>query len=437
MRSGEWVPPVPPPHPATESGGNPTMQILEGVRLALQQIRQEKLKSFFSLIGVIIGVMFLIMVVSVVEGMDRYIEEDFAQEIFGVQTIQVVRFPSVQVNTSASDWRAWSRRPPVTLDEADAIRRQLSVPGRVGVESFTRGSVRTDDGREAEGLLIFAISEEVLTIRTFQVDEGRPFSRQEAARGVPVVILGTSAADALFPDGSAVGERVRIRGFPYRVVGVLEDQGTVLGIPLNDRVLIPAISRAGRTRPERGAVDGILVQVDRGEDLPIARMDIEAAMRMERRLRPADPNNFGMETADESLAFWDNISNILFIALPALVGISLVVGGIVIMNIMLVSVMQRTREVGIRKALGARRRDIVGQFLVESTTLSAAGALLGVALGVGLAAAIRTFTPLPTSVALPWVILAVVLGMTVGIAAGVYPAYRASQLDPVEALRSE
>ena len=413
------------------------MQILEGVRLALQQIRQEKLKSFFSLIGVIIGVMFLIMVVSVVEGMDRYIEEDFAQEIFGVQTIQVVRFPSVQVNTSSSDWRAWSRRPPVTMAEADAIRRQLSVPGRVGVESFTSAAVRTDDGREAEGLQIFAISEEVLAIRTFQVEEGRPFSRQEAMRGVPVAILGLSAAEALFPDGNVLGERVRIRGFPYRVVGVLEDQGTVFGISLNDRVLIPATSRAGRTRAERGAVDGILVQVDRAEDLPIARMDIEAAMRLERRLRPTEANNFGMETADESLAFWDNISNILFIALPALVGISLVVGGIVIMNIMLVSVMQRTREVGIRKALGARRRDIVGQFLVESTTLSAAGALLGVGLGVGLAAAIRTLTPLPTSVALPWVILSVVLGMTVGIAAGVYPAYRASQLDPVEALRNE
>ena len=413
------------------------MQILEGVRLALQQIRQEKLKSFFSLIGVIIGVMFLIMVVSVVEGMDRYIEEDFAQEIFGVQTIQVVRFPSVQVNTSSADWRAWSRRPPVTMAEADAIRRQLSVPGRVGVESFTSSSVRTDEGREAEGLQIFAISEEVLAIRTFQVEEGRPFSRQEAMRGVPVAILGLSAAEALFPDGNVLGERVRIRGFPYRVVGVLEDQGTVFGISLNDRVLIPATSRAGRTQTERGAVGSILVQVDRAEDLPIARMDIEAALRTERRLRPTESNNFGMETADESLAFWDNISNILFIALPALVGISLVVGGIVIMNIMLVSVMQRTREVGIRKALGARRRDIVGQFLVESTTLSAAGALLGVGLGVGLAAAIRTFTPLPTSVALPWVILSVALGMTVGIAAGVYPAYRASQLDPVEALRNE
>jgi len=216
------------------------MHILEGVRLALQQIRQEKLKSFFSLIGVIIGVMFLIMVVSVVEGMDRYIEEDFAQEIFGVQTIQVVRFPSVQVNTSSADWRAWSRRPPVTMSEADAIRRHLSVPGRVGVESFTSGAVRTDEGREAEGLQIFAISEEVLAIRTFQVEEGRPFSRQEAMRGVPVAILGLSAAEALFPDGEVLGERVRIRGFPYRVVGVLEDQGTVFGISLNDRVLIPA-----------------------------------------------------------------------------------------------------------------------------------------------------------------------------------------------------
>jgi putative ABC transport system permease protein len=413
------------------------MQIREGVLLALRQIRQEKLKSAFSLLGVVIGVVFLIVVVSVVEGMNRYIEEDFATQIFGVNTVQVRRIPQVQVNTSAAQRREWQRRPAPTLAEAEAVRAGLSVPGRAGVETFLSASLRADDGRTVEAGQIVAISEEVLEIRDLRVAEGRPFSPQEAARGVPVAVVGQDIADALFPEGDAVGSRVRIRNFPYRVVGRLEDQGAVLGLSLNDRVLIPAGSRAGRSSMVRGAVGGIIVQVDDPADLATAVMDTEAAMRVARRLRPTEPNDFELQTAAESLAFWDQISRILFVALPGLVGISLVVGGIVIMNIMLVSVVERTREIGIRKALGARRRDIVGQFLAESVTLSATGAILGVALGGGIAIAVRTFTPLPAAVAPHWVAVSVVLGMSVGIAAGVYPAVRASALDPVEALRHE
>ena len=413
------------------------MHVHEGIRLALMQLRQEKLKSAFSLIGVIIGVMFLIVVVSIVEGMDRYIQEDFAQEVFGVNTVQVRRTPAVQVNVSGQQRRDLARRPRTTLGDAEAIQAALSVPGRVGVETSTTSDMRTDAGRVASGVQLTAMSEEILTIRTLRVEEGRPFSTQEAARGVPVAILGVSVAEALFPEGSALGERVRIRGFPYRVVGVLEDQGSVLGIPLNNRVLIPDRSRAGRILPERGAVGNVILQVDDPADLEIAMMDAEAALRVHRRLRPTEPNNFELETAESSLAFWDRISTVLFVALPALVGISLVVGGIVIMNIMLVSVMERTREIGIRKALGARRKDIVGQFLVEATTLSAAGAVLGVAIGVALAALVRAFTPLPAAVAPQWVLLSVVLGMSVGVLAGVYPAIRASAMDPVVALSHE
>ena len=173
------------------------------------------------------------------------------------------------------------------------------------------------------------------------------------------------------------------------------------------------------------------------DEIGAALMDAEAALRVQRRLRPAEPNNFVLETADDSLAFWDRISTVLMIALPGLVGISLVVGGIVIMNIMLVSVVERTREVGIRMALGARREDIVTQFLVEAATLSSSGAVLGAAVGVAVAAVVRTATPLPTAVAAQWVVLAILVGVAVGVAAGVYPALRASRMDPVEALSYE
>jgi putative ABC transport system permease protein len=413
------------------------MQIREGIYLALLQLRQERLKSAFSVLGVVIGVMFLIIVVSVVEGMDRYIKEDFSEQVYGINTVQVRRTPSVQVGGGGSQFREWARRPRPTLDEADRIRNTLSVPARVGVETRGSTTLRTDDGRRAEGVQLSAISDEVLEIRVLRVEEGRPFSPQEGARGVPVAILGKPVAEALFPDGDALGARVRLGGFPYRVIGILEPQGTLLGMSLDNRVLIPARSRGGRILPERGAVGGIVVQATRGEDLATVRSETEAALRMSRGLRPLDPNNFELESADQSLAFWDRISTILFVALPGLVGISLVVGGIVIMNIMLMSVMERTREIGIRKALGARRRDIIGQFLVESATLSGVGALIGVGIGVAVTVAIRSLTPLPAAVAPQWIALGVALGVTVGIVAGVYPAIRASALDPVVALRHE
>ncbi|MEX2294955.1 MAG: ABC transporter permease [Gemmatimonadota bacterium] len=413
------------------------MHFREGVRLALLQIRQEKLKSAFSLLGVVIGIMFLVVVVSVVEGMDRYMTETVSQQIFGINTVTVRRTPNVQVNTNAAQRREWSRRPRVTVDEAEVIREALTVPALVGVEANSQVEVRSWDGRGVSNSQISAMSAEMLEIRNLLVERGRPFSVQEVSRSLPVAILGTTVADALFPDSDALGQRIRVRDFPYRVVGILESQGTMFGQSLDNRVVVPVRSAATRQFTQRGAVGSIVIQALDPADLPVAMMDTEAAMRVERRLRPGENNNFALDTAEDSLAFWDRISTILFLALPGLVGISLVVGGIVIMNIMLVSVMERTREIGVRKALGAQRKDIINQFLVEATTLSAAGAFIGVVVGILLTWVVRTLTPLPAAVAPQWLALGVFIGMSVGIIAGVYPAIRASQLDPVVALRHE
>jgi len=413
------------------------MNAWEGVILALNQIRTERLKSFFSLLGVIIGVMFLLVVVSVIEGMDRYIREDFASQIFGLNTITVTRTPSVQIDTDGEQWRRWARRRRLTFEDAEFIRDRLTTPALVGVESDTGGELEGDNGRKVENVRISGASPELLRIRSLEVEKGRPFSPQEAERGVPVVILGKNTAEAIFQGLDPLGRTVRIRGFPYRVVGVLEEQGSILGFSLDNRAIAPARSPIQNVVNPRGIVDNIVIQTTDPADIRPAMMEIEAILRVQNGLRPSEPNDFELETAEDSLGFWDTISTILFMALPGLVGISLVVGGIVIMNIMLVSVMERTREIGVRKAIGARRRDIVTQVLIESATLSGTGAVLGVLVGVGLTWFVAAISPLPTAIAPKWVTLGVVLGVAVGMIAGVYPAARAAKLDPVDALRYE
>ena len=412
------------------------MRFAEGIRLALQQIWTEKLKSFFSLLGVIVGVMFLIVVVSIVEGMDRYIREDLASVMFGVNTVTLSRL-SEGPNVEGSSNRARQRRPRITYEDWEAVRDQITVAASVGAESSTGGEIVADNGKAVENVWISAVSPEIMAIRDWVVERGRTFSLQEAERGTAVVVLGTETADLLFENLDPLDRRVRIRGFPYRVVGILEEQGSLFGESLDNRAIAPARSPIQALTNPRGIVDQVVAQSLNPADLLTLQGQMEGIMRAQRRLRPADDNNFSVETAEDTLSFWDNISRILFLALPGLVAISLVVGGIVIMNIMLVSVMERTREIGVRKALGARRRDILSQVLIESVTLSGVGAALGVAVGVGLTYLVRALSPLPAAVDVKWIALGVSLGVLVGVISGVYPAARASKLAPVDALRHE
>ena len=413
------------------------MSFWEGVRLAMTQIRAQKLKSVFSVLGVIIGVMFLIVVVSVVEGMDRYVREDLSSEVFGVNTVTVDRIGSVVGNLSDEEWRAMRRRPQLLEEHAEAIRERLTIPSIVSVQVDAGGSLSVPGGPSVENVELIAAEAPIFDIRGWNVELGRAFTPQESERGAAVIVLGSEVANNLFPDEDPLGQRVRIEGQPFRVVGVLEEMGSVLGQSRDSKAIGPFSSSLGRSTSPRGYLDEIIVQAATPELVVPLRNDVEGIMRSSRRLRPGDDNNFAVETQDESLGFWTRISTILFIAFPTLVAISLIVGGIVIMNIMLVSVLERTREIGVRKALGARQSDILTQVLIESTTLSFLGASVGVAIGVGLTAVVRAVSPLPTAVALKWVLLSVVLGVGVGVLAGVFPARRAAKLDPVDALRYE
>jgi putative ABC transport system permease protein len=413
------------------------MRFAEAVRLALQTIRTQKLKSVFSIIGVLIGVMFLIAVVSVVQGMNRYMTDTFAGTLLGVNTFRLRQFPDVQVgNVTDSMWRSWARRPRVTYEDAQAVARGLTVPVLTAWESNTRAALAAGR-RQVKDVQVTAATDQYFAIRSLTLERGRAFTAQEVQAGVPVLVLGYDLADKLFEGQDPIGREVKIFQLPYRVIGVVEKQGNLFGLSLDKFAVAPATAPLKRFVNPPRVVDALAVKASSPLEMRQAMTQAEAVMRSRRHLRPREANDFAMETADEVLDFWGKISRVLFVALPGLVAVSLVVGGIVIMNIMLMAVAERTREIGIRKALGARRRDILRQFLVEATTLATVGAGAGVALGIGLAALVAATTPLPAAVASWSIFVGVLLGAGVGIIAGVYPATRAARLDPIAALRHE
>ncbi len=412
------------------------MPLFEAVRLALIQIRVQKLKSFFTLLGVTIGVMFLIAVVSIVEGMGRYMEDDFAGRLLGANTFTLRRYPWFGNNTTREQWMEWQRRPRIYAKDVDFVRSVLPAGAHWAVESQgnSQASSLYSRPRRVEA---HAVDGEYFLIKHYDLSAGRTISPQEFALGTPVVVIGDEVAKNFFPNLDAVDRELRVGGIPYRVVGVIEHQGTMFGMSLDQLVVAPFNSPLHRITNPRGDVGGLLVQSSSTAMMDDLSEEVREALRTQRHLRPGTPDNFVMETSASALAFFEKIKSTMTIIGAALPGISLVVGGMVIMNIMLVSVVERTHEIGIRKSLGARRKDILRQFIIEAATLSTVGAILGIVLGIFAAKMIALKTPLPAAIA-PWsLVVATLLGTTVGIVSGVYPARRASLLDPIEALRQE
>jgi putative ABC transport system permease protein len=412
------------------------MPLLEAVRLALAQIRVQKLKSFFTLLGVTIGVMFLIAVVSIVEGMGRYMEEDFAGRLLGANTFTLRRFPWFGNSTTEAEWREWIRRPRIYHSDVRFVRDVLPPEARWAIDSEENVWATTTYVRPRQ-VRAHAVEGDYFTIKRYDLTSGRVFTQQEAELGTTVAVIGHEVAEYFFPALDPVGREIRMGGIPYRVVGVIERQGSLFGISLDKTVFAPFLSPLHRLTNPRGDIDGLLVQSPSDAMMRESMETVREALRGQRRLRPSQPDNFVMETSESALVQFQKMKGVMTIAGTALPAIGLVVGGMVIMNIMLVAVAERTREIGIRKSLGARRRDILRQFLVEAATLSTLGAVIGIGLGISAAKFVEWKTPLPAAVA-PWsLVAATMLGMVVGIVSGVYPARRAARLDPIEALRHE
>ena len=413
------------------------MPLLEAVRLALAQIRVQKLKSFFTLAGVTIGVMFLIAVVSIVEGMSRYVENDFIGRILGANTFTLRRFPWFGNNTTREQWREWQKRPRFYQKDVRAITAVLPNGSRWAVESSEQLWATSPYARPRQ-VEAHAVEGDYFTIKKYDLSSGRTLTPQEDELGSPVVVIGDEVAKFFFPGLNALGRELRLGGLPYTIIGVIEHQGSLFGMSLDKMVIAPFSSPMHRLTNPRGDIDGLMIQSVSQVLMYDSMENVREFLRGFRHLRPIEPDDFAMETSETALVAFEKTRKVMTVAGTALPFVGLIVGGLVIMNIMLVAVAERTREIGIRKSLGARRRDILRQFLVEAATLSTLGALIGIMLGIAIAKGISWKFPfLPAAVA-PWsIVAATMLGLVVGIVSGVYPARRASLLDPIEALRQE
>jgi len=410
--------------------------LLEAVRLALDTIRVQKLKSFFTLLGVMIGVMFLIAVISIVEGMSQYVENDFAGKIIGVNTYNLRRRPEFTPNESEDQWREYMRRPRLTEAEVELVRGTIPPGARAAVvnENFLYAIGGQGRPRQVQAV---ATEADYFLIKKFGITSGRAFTQQEVQASARVLVIGTEVAAHFFPGLDPIGRELRVAGTPYEIIGLIEEQGTVFGFSMDRLAVAPWTTPLYRALRPRGDPETLLIQAP---SLELVAEGIEAAreaMRSVRHLPPGKADNFALETQDSAMEFFRGLKSKMVVFGTALPAIGLIVGALVIMNIMLVAVAERTREIGIRKALGATRGNILSQFLIEAATLSVIGAAIGIGGGIGLAELVQATTPLPAAVALWSVFAALGLGAGVGIVAGVYPASRAARLDPIAALRQE
>ncbi len=405
------------------------MRLITIIRIALRALRRNKMRTLLTMLGIIIGVGAVIAMVAIGNGAKAQIESEIAN--MGQNVIMVFSGSLTRGGVRGG----WGSAPTLTLEDAQAILRE--VPGVVAVSPEVRSSFRIAVGNQDWYTQVLGVSAEYLQIRNWPCEAGTGFSETDVRSANKVAILGRTVATQLFGDEDPIGKVVRIRNIPFTVVGVLKSRGfSMVGFDQDDLVLVP-YTTAMRRLLNVTSLRTIVVQAQSAQLLPFIQDQITLLLRQLHKIGPDKEDDFTVRTQQDIAEFATAQSRTMTILLGAIAGVSLIVGGIGIMNIMLVSVTERTREIGIRMAVGARPKDIMLQFLIEAVTLSVLGGFLGIGLGVAVAHAIASKTGWPILTPMYAVVGAFVFSAVIGIFFGFYPARKASRLDPIEALRYE
>jgi putative ABC transport system permease protein len=413
------------------------VKLIETLKLAIAAIWAHKLRSTLTLIGMIIGVTAFVVVVSLIQGFNKYIDEKIAG--IGSKSFTVQRFNFEDFKDLDSIAAAQRRNKELTLDDYEYLRERASLIEKIGAKARQQRSLVKRESKVIEDVPVDGAMPIVSEIENVEPEIGRYFSQPENDGAMRVAYIGMDVANALFPAGAetALNQEINVAGLPYRVIGVATAKGTVFGIPQDNFVTLPLKTYGnnfgGFTRNRLL----YFVATSRSDDsFSDAVEEARFLLRTRRKLRSDEKDNFGIVTPDAITGFRDRLLGPTYLVAIAVPAIALLVGAIVIMNIMLVSVTERTKEIGVRKSLGARKTDILKQFLVEALTLAAIGGAIGVILA-WLIGTIMTSFFFPTYLSIGAVIITICVSGTIGILAGVFPAWKAARLDPIEALRSD
>ncbi|MDI6808852.1 MAG: ABC transporter permease [Candidatus Eisenbacteria bacterium] len=405
------------------------MRLTESISLAFGSLRANKLRSFLTILGNIIGVMSVIAVVSIINGMNKYVSEKIAAQ--GSNVLYIDKFGMI---TSDEEWQEAVKRKDILLEDEKALasfmKSAVAVTGQVYARKTTKSRNQSASRIEIKGM-----TEGYFETETYDLEDGRHLDESDVNHKRPFAVLGYGVAEKLFPGIDPLGKEIRVGRNYLKVIGTIEKKGSLLGMSQDNFVIIP-ITTFQKFFGERQSVT-ILVKTKSAELMKKAEDEARFLLRMRRKIPFTKPDDFAILTADTFMNLYKNFTSTAFIVMVGVASLSLIVGGIVIMNIMLVTVTERTREIGIRKAVGARARDVLQQFLVEAVALSTVGGIIGILLGIVIAKTVSSLTPLPSSVRLWSVLAGLLVSSSVGIFFGIYPARRAAQQDTIVALRYE